>query len=99
MPANAYIFSSGGQAYENLLEPEFNKGDREVTVAGRYAATNVLASGFLSGEASVAGKPLLMDVRLGKGHIVMFGFRPQFRGQTWGTFRLVMNAVYLASAK
>ncbi len=99
MPANAYVFSSGGQAYENLLLPEFNKGEREVRTIGKYAASNVLASGFLSGEPMVAGKPLLMDVRLGKGHILLFGFRPQFRGQSWGTFRLVMNAVYLASAQ
>jgi hypothetical protein len=99
MPANGYVFSSGGQAYENLLLPDYNKDDREVHVVGRYAATNVLASGFLSGEASVAGKSLLIDVRLGKGHILMFGFRPQFRGQSWGTFRLVLNAVYLASAR
>lgn len=99
MPATGYVFSSGGQAYENLLLPEFNKGEREVRVVGRYAEKNVLASGFLSGETSIAGKPLLMDVRLGKGHILMFGFRPQFRGQSWGTFRLVINAVYLASAQ
>lgn len=99
MPPNAYVFSSGGQAYENLLLPEFNKGGREVRAIGKYASSNVLASGFLSGEPMVAGKPLLMDVRLGKGHILLFGFRPQFRGQSWGTFRLVMNAVYLASAQ
>jgi hypothetical protein len=99
MPANSYVFSSGGQAYDNLLLPEFNKGEREVRTVARYAATNVLASGFLSGESTVAGKPLLVDVRFGKGHVVMFGFRPQFRGQTYGTFRLVLNSVYLASAQ
>ncbi len=99
MPPNSYVFSSGGQAYENLLLPEFNKGDREVRVVARYATTNVLASGFLSGESTVAGKPLLVDVHYGKGHVVLFGFRPQFRGQTYSTFRLVLNSVYLASAQ
>ena len=99
MPANSYVFSSGGQAYENLLLPEFNKGEREVRTVAHYATTNVLASGFLSGESIVAGKPLLVDVRYGKGHVVLFGFRPQFRGQTYGTFRLVLNSIYLASAQ
>ena len=99
MPPNSYVFSSGGQAYDNLLLPEFNKGDREVRVVARYATANVLASGFLSGEPVVAGKPLLVDVHYGKGHVVLFGFRPQFRGQTYGTFRLVLNSVYLASAQ
>jgi hypothetical protein len=28
----------------------------------------------------------------------MFGFRPQFRGQSYATFKLVLNAVYLGSA-
>jgi hypothetical protein len=97
MPADAYVFSSGGQAYESTLLPDY-KGELEVHVVGRYTAADVLASGFLSGEKSVSGKPLLLDVRYGKGHVVLFGFRPQFRGQTFGTFRLVLNAIFLAAA-
>jgi hypothetical protein len=97
MPADAYVFSSGGQAYESTLLPDY-KGDLEVRIVGRYAATDVLASGFLSGEKSVAGRPLLVDVRYGKGHVELFGFRPQFRGQTFGTFRLVLNAIFLSAA-
>jgi len=99
MPQDSYVFSSGGQAYDSLLLPEYNKGEREVRTVARYAAANVLASGFLSGESTIAGRPLLVDVRYGKGHVVLFGFRPQFRGQTYGTFRLVLNSIYLASAQ
>lgn len=88
-----YAFSSGGQAWEVTLLPSENKDDREVKVVARYAATKVLASGWLSGERVIAGRPALVEARHGKGRVVLFGFRPQFRGQTWGTFGLLANAL------
>jgi hypothetical protein len=91
-PADIYGFVSGGQAWEVTLLPAENKGDREVRVVARYASKDVLASGWLSGERTIAGRPSLLEVRHGKGRIVLFGFRPQFRGQTWGTFGLLANA-------
>jgi hypothetical protein len=99
MPKDALVFSSGGQAWDVNLLPEYNKGEREIKTVARYAASNVLASGWLSGEKTVQAKPILIDARHGQGHVYLFGFRPQFRGQTFGTFRLVLNAIYLASAR
>ena len=98
MPTDAYAFSTGGQAWDITLDPEFNKGDRATRVVARYAARDVLASGFLTGERTVAGKAILVEARHGKGRVVLFGFRPQFRGQTFGTFRLIFNAIADASA-
>jgi hypothetical protein len=98
MPKEAHIFSTGGQAFETTLLEEFNKGDREVKTVVRYAAKDLLASGWLSGERTIAGRGALMEARHGKGRVVLFGFRPQFRGQTFGTFKLLLNAIYLASA-
>ena len=88
-----FAFSSGGQAWDVRLLPSENKGDREVKVIARYAAKNVLASGWLSGERTIAGRAALVEARHGKGRVVLFGFRPQFRGQTWGTFPLLLNAL------
>ena len=34
-------------------------------------------------------------VRAGKGQLVFYGFRPQFRGSTPATFKLVFNALLL----
>ena len=99
MPADAMVFSSGGQAYDITLLPEFNKGDREVRSVAKYAAKNLLASGFLQGERIVSGRSILVDARHGQGRVVLFGFRPQFRGQTFGTFKLLLNALYLGSAR
>ncbi len=98
MPKEAHIFTTGGQAFEVTLLDEFNKGEREVKTVVRYAGKDLLASGWLSGERTIAGRNALVEARHGKGRVVLFGFRPQFRGQTFGTFKLLLNAIYLASA-
>jgi hypothetical protein len=99
MPPEAYAFTTGGQAWDVTLLREFNKGDREIKPVARYASSNVLASGWLSGERVVAGKHILVEARHGKGRVVLFGFRPQFRAQSAGTFKLLLNALYLAAAR
>jgi hypothetical protein len=99
IPKEAFAFSSGGQAFESMLLPQFNAGDREVRTVANYAGSNLLASGWISGERAVMGKAILIEARHGQGSVVLFGFRPQHRGQTFGTFKFVLNAVYLGSAK
>jgi hypothetical protein len=99
MPAEAYAFQSRGHAFEIALSPEYNKGNRKVRTVANYAAKDLLASGWVSGEQAVLGRPILVEAGHGEGRIVMFGFRPQFRGQSFGTFKLLLNAIYLASAK
>ena len=64
-------------------------------VVARYAARReeVLRSGWLLGAEKLAGRAALVEATLGRGRVVLFGFRPQHRGQTWGTFPLIFNAV------
>jgi Zinc carboxypeptidase len=64
-------------------------------VVARYAARkeDVLRSGWLLGAEKLAGRAALVEATLGRGRVVLFGFRPQHRGQTWGTFPLIFNAV------
>jgi hypothetical protein len=64
-----------------------------VRVIARYAEQNVLRSGWLLGEARIAGRVALAEVPLGRGRVILFGFRPQHRGQTWGTFPLIFNSL------
>lgn len=99
MPMEAMAFQSGGQAWDVSLLSDFNKGDRAVRSIARYATRNILASGWLSGERLVAGRTILAEARHGRGRVILFGFRPQFRGQSFGTFKFVLNALYLGSAK
>jgi hypothetical protein len=99
MPKEIAIFTTGGQAWDINLLPQFNKEDREIKTVARYATSSLLASGWLSGERVVSGKPVLIEARHGQGRVVLFGFRPQFRGQTFGTFKFLLNAIYLGSAK
>ena len=75
-------------------------GARErVRVVARYADRDVLRSGWLLGEKYLAGKIALAEVTLGQGRVVLFGFRPQHRGQTWGTFPFIWNAINLSAGK
>ena len=76
----------------------FEATDKErVRVIARYANENLLRSGWLRGEDKLKNKIALAEVTIGKGRVVLFGFRPQHRGQTWGTFPFIWNAVNLAA--
>lgn len=72
--------------------------DANVRVIARYAKENVLLSGWLLGEDKLSGQIALAEVGVGKGRIVLFGFRPQHRGQTWGTLPFIWNALSSATA-
>lgn len=67
--------------------------DANVRVIARYAKENVLRSGWLLGESKLKGKIALAEVQLGKGRVILFAFRPQHRGQTWGTFPFIWNSL------
>jgi hypothetical protein len=69
-----------------------------VRVVARYAKENVLLSGWLLGEDKLRGQIALAEVPLGKGRIVLFGFRPQHRGQAWATLPLIWNVLSTAAA-
>lgn len=99
MPQHVIAMTSGGAAFDITASPAANVGDYEVRSVMRFATSDLLASGWVSGARAVMGKHALLEARYGKGRVVLFGFRPQFRGQTFATFKLVLNAIYLASAQ
>lgn len=63
------------------------------TILARYQASgSPLLSGYLIGETYLQGKAAALDVQLDAGHVVLLGFRPDWRGQPFGTFRVLFNA-------
>jgi hypothetical protein len=60
----------------------------------RFAADEkaLLVSGMLAGGSELAGKPAVLDMPVGKGHVVMFATNPMWRHQTQGEFFLLFNA-------
>jgi hypothetical protein len=86
MPSRAAVFVDGS--------PVFEPGDGfQGSVLARYAESgSPLLSGYLIGEKHLQGKAAALDVYVGDGHIVLIGFRPTWRGQPFGTFRVLFNA-------
>jgi hypothetical protein len=72
------------------LEPT---SDGAKIVATFAPADSVLLSGWLLGADKIGGKGAIVEVKRGKGKVVMFAFRPQYRGQSWGTLPFLLNAI------
>lgn len=68
---------------------------RGLRVIARYPARaqDILLSGFLQGGEAIAGRAAAVEAAVGTGRVIMFGFRPQYRGQSYGTFKMVFNAL------
>ena len=68
---------------------------RNFRIIARYPSDpkQILLSGWALGTEKIAGKAALVEFTVGKGKIVLFGFRPQYRGQSLATFPLLFNAI------
>lgn len=63
-------------------------------VVMRFAAEKeLLVSGMLAGGSELAGKAAVVDIPVGRGHVVMFANNPMWRHQTHGSFSLLFNAI------
>lgn len=68
-------------------------------VLAKYAERgSPLLSGYFLGEEHVQGHAAALDVAHGEGRIVLLGLRPQWRGQPFGTFKVLFNATLYAQA-
>lgn len=64
------------------------------TAVARYAPSgDPLLSGWLLGGERLNGLAAMVDVAVGNGHVVLYGFRPQYRAQTNATWPLIWGAM------
>ena len=73
----------------NIIPPQYRP-----RVVLRYGdARDLLVSGLLDGGAEIAQHPAVIDVPVGRGHVVVFSNNPIWRGETQGSYFLVFNAI------
>ncbi|HEU4714304.1 MAG TPA: M14 family zinc carboxypeptidase [Pyrinomonadaceae bacterium] len=89
---------TGGGAEQNLADqresPFFTPPAMRPRVVLRFGSDEktLLISGMLAGGNELANRPAVVDVPVGRGHVVMFATNPMWRHQTQGEFFLLFNA-------
>jgi len=92
MPARAKVFFSRSPVFT------VTDGFQGVALARHLEEGSPLLSGFLEGEENLHGYAAALDVHHGDGHVILLGFQPQWRGQPFGTFRVLFNAALFQGA-
>jgi hypothetical protein len=92
MPRETSGWFQGSPAFESL-------DTTASRVIGRWPAdpAKVLLSGWVLHPERVAGKAAILEVQQGAGRVVLFGLRPQYRGQSIATYPLLFNSLRLTT--
>ena len=95
LPREPIVMFERGPAFETKA------GFRGAVLAAYPRDRNPLESGYLLHPERIQGKAAALEVFYGEGRVYLFGFRPQWRGQSHGTYKFFFNAIYdsPASAK
>jgi hypothetical protein len=88
MQRNPVVMFERGPVFDQ--KPAF-KG---IVLATYPKDTNPLASGYLLHPDRIQGKSAALEVFVGSGRVYLFGFKPQWRGQSLGNYKLFFNAIY-----
>jgi hypothetical protein len=88
LPHDPIVMFERGPAFEP------KEGFRGRIIAAYPKEQSPLMSGYLLHPEKIQGKAAAMEVQYGKGRVYLFGFRPQWRGQSHGTYQFIFNAIY-----
>ena len=92
LPADPSVMFERNVAFDT--KPNF----RGKILAAYPKDRSALRSGYLLGPEHLEGKAAVLDVNYGSGHIILIGFRTQWRAQSHGTYKFLFNAVYYNSS-
>ncbi|MEO8035975.1 MAG: hypothetical protein ABI837_16170, partial [Acidobacteriota bacterium] len=92
MPEETAIYIDKAIAFETSVPG--NESQRWVLATYPEDKRDILVSGWIAGEENLTNRAAAVAMTYGKGKIVLFGFRPQHRGQTHATFPMIFNALY-----
>jgi hypothetical protein len=94
MQAEEAAYFAGSPAFQT--SPPDARIGRRVVASYPDDARDILVSGYLKGGELLEKRAAVVDLTVGKGRVVLIGFRPQHRAQPHRTFKLLWNALYLA---
>ncbi|MFT3743638.1 MAG: M14 family metallopeptidase [Pyrinomonadaceae bacterium] len=93
MPKESIAWFEDSPAFEIKTDPLALTNNFRIIAKYPSDPAKVLLSGWALGTEKIAGKAALVEFTVGKGKIVLFGFRPQYRAQSIATYPLLFNAV------
>lgn len=91
LPKSIGIFFRGEPVFETSI-PNLNMDRR---VIGYFPEKDILLSGYCEKEEKLSQKSAAVWIKKGKGQLILFGFNPQFRASTQGSYKLLFNALLL----
>jgi hypothetical protein len=94
MPKETIAWAEDSPVFEITNDPQATVPAANVHVIASYPLDkDPLLSGWLLGGELIKGKAALVEVTMGKGRVILFGFRPQYRAQSEATYPLFFNAL------
>jgi hypothetical protein len=94
MPKETIAWAEDSPVFEVTNDPNASVPASNVHVIASYPVDkDPLLSGWLLGGDLIKGKAAMVEVTMGKGRVILFGFRPQYRAQSLATYPLFFNAL------